>query len=110
MPVRNIRRRYIKFKIYLINEINEIDVFEGIRTNIKELYGLKGLINSDPKLIEYDSVKKTGILRCTHKELRNTRAAIASITKIQDSELAIHVLKVSGTIKTLKRKTYSDIF
>ncbi|MBN1682388.1 Rpp14/Pop5 family protein [Candidatus Bathyarchaeota archaeon] len=108
MPVRNIRRRYLRFNVYSKNELNGINVYEGIKTSIKELYGLKGLIKADPKLIEYDPLKKSGILRCTHNELINTRAAIASITKIQDCELAIHVLKVSGTIKALKRKTSSD--
>ena len=107
MPVRGIRRRYLRFRVDTKLELTDNDVYEAIRNSIKELYGLKGLAKADPTLIEYDSNNRKGILRCNNDELRTTRAALAYITNIKGVEAALHISRVSGTIKSLKRKEVS---
>jgi RNase P/RNase MRP subunit POP5 len=42
-------------------------------------------------------------LRCNHSHLRETRASLAFTTSIGNSTAAIHVDKVSGTIRSLKK-------
>lgn len=44
------------------------------------------------------------IIRCAHTALPIVRAAITAITKISDSEVIVHSLLVSGTLKALKRR------
>jgi len=104
MPVRGVRRRYLRFSVVTNIELTDAEVNDVIKNSVKELYGLKGLAKTDPSLIVYDSKKMNGIIRCNNEELRTMRAAIAYITDIKGAEAAIHVSRVSGTIKTLKRK------
>jgi RNase P/RNase MRP subunit POP5 len=108
MPVRGIRRRYLRFRVDTQLELSDDEVYNAIRNSIKELYGLKGLSKADPSLIEYDTKNMMGILRCSNDELRSTRAAIAYITNIKGAESAVHINRVSGTIKSLKRKEVSN--
>ena len=55
-------------------------------------------------LIRYDAQRNYGVLRCSHGALDVVRAAVASITGINEKQAAIHVLGVSGTLKALGKK------
>jgi RNase P/RNase MRP subunit POP5 len=105
MPVRSVRRRYLLFNIAGERAPVERAVWEAIRDSIQTLYGSKGLSLVDPNLIEYNEATRNGIIRCTHDTERFLRASLAYIVAIQDSPTAIHVMRVSGTIKTLRKKS-----
>ena len=55
-------------------------------------------------LINYDAEKGLAVIRTMHTTVEMVRAALASITKIQDKPVAIHVLTISGTIRTLHKR------
>ncbi|MFQ6054314.1 MAG: Rpp14/Pop5 family protein [Candidatus Bathyarchaeia archaeon] len=74
----------------------------AFRKGVLRLYGLHGLSQIAPALLEFDEEKQTGILRCSRSHLRQMRAALAYITSIDGSAAAIRVMRVSGTIKALK--------
>lgn len=104
MPVRSVRRRYLLFGVSTDSIPAEKAVWEAIRDSILNLYGAKGLSLIDPNLIEYDEAAKTGIIRCTHDTERFLRASLASIVEVSGTPAAVRVQRVSGTIKTLRRK------
>jgi RNase P/RNase MRP subunit POP5 len=107
MPVRASKRRYTAFLLDTEAYVNKKSIYELIMTSIDKLYGSKGIMDSDIKLIEYDEVTKTGILRCTHIFMRSLRTSLAMITNLDSMPISIHVLKTSGTIKSLKKKLKS---
>lgn len=76
----------------------------GVWDVILKLYGEYGASRTGLALIDYDTEKKFAILRTAHTTLSMVRAALASITKIGDKPVAVHVLKVSGTIRALYKK------
>ena len=104
MPVRTVRRRYLLFGIVADPAPTEKEVWETIRDSILTLYGSKGLSLIDPNLIEYNEASKTGIIRCTHDTERFLRAAVAMIVNISGAPTAVRIQRVSGTIKTLRKK------
>ncbi len=104
MPVRNIRRRYLALKIHGETDISEADLYRAISDKIHFLYGVKGSAETDCRMIEYDQQQRRGIIRCNHDRLTETRAALAHITSINDAPVAIQVVTVSGTIKTLRKR------
>jgi RNase P/RNase MRP subunit POP5 len=104
LPVRASKRRYLAFLLNSKAHINPKSVYEVISKSINKLYGLKGIMDSNLKLIEYDEVSKTGILRCNHIFLRSLRASLAMITDFDSIPASVHVIKTSGTIKSLKKK------
>jgi RNase P/RNase MRP subunit POP5 len=48
------------------------------------------------------------VLRCSHKALSMVHASVASITKIKGKSAALHVLKISGTLKALGKKRIAN--
>jgi len=104
MPVRNVRRRYLALYIHGETDISEADLHRAISDKIHFLYGVKGAAETDLKMIEYDPKLRQGIIRCNHDRLTETRAALAHITAIDDAPVAIQVVTVSGTIKTLRKR------
>jgi RNase P/RNase MRP subunit POP5 len=105
MPVRGIRRRYLLFNVSTESAPGEKAIWETLRDSILALYGSKGLSLIDPNLIEYNEASKNGIVRCTHDTERFLRASLAMIVNVSGIPAAVRIQRVSGTIKTLRKKT-----
>lgn len=102
MPVRRVRRRYLRFRVASERSYREQDVADAVQRGVFRLYGVHALSQIEPVLIEFDEEGQTGILRCSHLYLRKMRASLAYITSIGGSAASIHVVRVSGTIKALR--------
>jgi RNase P/RNase MRP subunit POP5 len=77
---------------------------DAIWNAVSRLFGEYGASQAGLTLIDYDVERRLLVVRAAHTTLDMVRAALASITRIQDKPAAIHVLTVSGTIKTLYKK------
>jgi ribonuclease P/MRP protein subunit POP5 len=77
---------------------------DSIWASLIKLYGEHGASQAKLKLIDYDFEKKSAMLRTTNAALEMTRVALASVTKINSKPVGLHVLSVSGTIKSLNSK------
>jgi RNase P/RNase MRP subunit POP5 len=108
MPVSRARRRYLAFKVHSEKRVDQPEMWNIISTEVRYLYGVKGSAEADPRLIEYDPSTCFGVLRCSHNYLREVRAALAHVTEIGGDIASIQVLRVSGTIKTLRDKIRQD--
>jgi RNase P/RNase MRP subunit POP5 len=104
MPVRNVRRRYLALQVHSEADISKADLSRAVSDKIHFLYGVKGATETDYRMIEYDQQLRRAIIRCNHDRLNETRAALAHITAIKDAPVAIQVVTVSGTIKTLRKR------
>lgn len=102
MPVRRARRRYLRFKVASDRRFRSKEIADAIHKEVLWLYGVHGLSQLEPVLVDFDEDGQTGILRCIRLHLRRMRASLAYITSISGSAASIHVLRVSGTIKSLK--------
>jgi len=102
MPVEALRRRYLAFKVE--GGTSRRGLEEAIRGSVERLYGLNGLWKLEPTLIEFDEHRRIGIVRCNHRWLPWMRASLTAITEIKGSEVAIHVIRVSGTLRALRRR------
>ena len=103
MPVYRKRRRYLKIWIRGDECFSVKKVADAIQKGVLALYGVKGLSTIEPNLIDFDEDSQSGILRCDHSKLREMRASLAFMISIGESAAAIHVDKVSGTIRSLKK-------
>ena len=103
MPVYCKRRRYIKFWIVKNEGFSVKEVADAIQRSVLALYGVQGLSTIEPNLIDFDEDSQSGVLRCNHSHLREMRASLAFMTSIGERAAALHVDKVSGTIRSLKK-------
>jgi len=107
--VRAYKKRYILFR--LISEENQLTknkVRKAIYGCSQHLFGIFGLSQANLDFLEYDEEKKLGILRCSNKSLDNIRASLAFIQQLEGERVSLHVLRVSGTIKTIKNAIRSE--
>ena len=98
------RRRYLALEIDSEETFSSKELMNALWSAVLKLYGEYGASKTGLALINYDAEKRLAVIRVVHIAVENIRAAIASITKISEKPAAIHVLNVSGTIKTLYKK------
>jgi ribonuclease P/MRP protein subunit POP5 len=98
------RKRYLAFRVVSAQSVNKRDVTDAVWNAILKLFGEYGASQTNLALIEYDQEKSWGIIRCSRRTVEMVRASIASVTEINETIVAIHVLGVSGTLKALRRK------
>jgi len=68
------------------------------------LYGVTGTTEMNIRVIEWNDEKQAAIVRVNHNRLNEMRAVLAHMSEIGGSEVRVDVVRVSGTIKTLKSK------
>lgn len=101
---RVVRRRYLALKVDSDDQLESSAVSDAIWNAILRLFGEVGASQAGLYTVRSDREKNLVVLRCSHKALPMVRASVASITSVDGKQVAIHVLRVSGTIKALSRK------
>jgi RNase P/RNase MRP subunit POP5 len=71
---------------------------------VTRLYGEYGASLTGLTLIDYNEEKKTAVIRVALAAVGMVRTSLASILSIANREAAVHVVAVSGTIKSLLEK------
>ena len=102
--LKKTRARYLALTIDSEGMFGSREFMNAVWDAVMRLYGECGASRTGLALIDYDAAKKLAILRTVHTTVDMVRAALASITKIRDRPVAVHVLAVSGTIKALSEK------
>ncbi|MEM3585910.1 MAG: Rpp14/Pop5 family protein [Candidatus Jordarchaeaceae archaeon] len=96
------RNRYIAFKVISEKAFSAEDIVHCIWRTLLNLFGEVGGSRTNFWLIDY-SGNGNGILRCTHKSVDIMKSVLAAIYELNGSQLIVHVLGVSGTIKGSRR-------
>ena len=103
MP-KGVRRRYLALKLVSERSIDQEDLMNTIWDAMIQLFGEYGASQTDLTLIKYNPERNYAIIRCSHKALELVKASIASITEIKGKPAAIHIQRVSGTLKALRAR------
>lgn len=105
MPVRKKRRQYLSFWVDCARRLITKEILDSVQRRVLDLYGVQGLSQVEPVLIDFDEDTQTGILRSNRDRIRSLRAALALITEVGGNPAAVRVCLTSGTIRSLKSKT-----
>ncbi len=79
----------------------EREFIDTIWNSLLRIYGEFGASQSSLSLISYDATSNSAVVRSSLSALGMVRASLAMITSLAGSKGSIHVLAVSGTIKSL---------
>jgi RNase P/RNase MRP subunit POP5 len=79
------------------------EFMDAIWNAITRLYGEYGASRTGLTMIDYRTEEKLAVIRVTLSAIDMVRAAIASVTKIGNRHVVVHVLSVSGTLKALQK-------
>lgn len=103
--LKRVKRRYLAVAIDSGEAIGSGEFMDAVWIAVSKLYGEYGASRAGLSLISYDEEKQFVVVRADHTSLETVRTALASITKIANKPAAVHVLRVSGTIRALHKKT-----
>ena len=106
-PTARKKHRYIKFQVLSDEPIVYSDLDAALWNTLLDFYGEAGVAGMDIWLVKnlYDSRKQIGILRCAHTAVPALLAGLGMLTRLGDIRVTIKILKVSGTIKGLGKKS-----
>jgi RNase P/RNase MRP subunit POP5 len=102
--LKRVKRRYLALEINAEEKFDSKQFMDAVWNALLKLYGEYGASKASLTLIDYNREKGFAVIRTTHTSVDMARAALASITKIENKPAAIHILTISGTIKTLYKK------
>lgn len=100
------RRRYLALKVDSAEPFESTAVSDAVWSAVLRLFGEFGASQAGLYSVKFDRERSYMVLRCSHRTLPMVRAAVASITSIGGKPAAVHVLRVSGTLKALDRNLH----
>ncbi len=108
IPTLRERKRYIAFQV--ISEEGEeftySDLESAVWDALLDFLGEYGLSKTSFWLLKecWNQKKQIGILMCNHKSVQEVIASLGLIERLGDNRITFKILKVSGTIKSIKEK------
>ena len=103
--IKRVKRRYLLLKIESAVPVEEGELKDSVWNAVTKLFGEYGASKAALFFVKYDHERTEAVMRCSLKALEMVHASIASIVRIHDEPAAVHVLRVSGTIRALSRKS-----
>jgi RNase P/RNase MRP subunit POP5 len=103
--LKRVKRRYLQLKLDGDSLPSDREFLDASWGALTRLFGEFGASLANLALFNYDIERKTTILRVNLVSEENVRAALATITTIGGKPMAVHVLSVSGTLKSLREKS-----
>ena len=98
------KRRYLLLQVESEASPTGRELLDAVWAAVMKLYGEVGASQAGLSLIEYDEERKTAVLRVWLAAKQQVRASIAAITRLVGKDAAVHVLAISGTLKSLREK------
>jgi RNase P/RNase MRP subunit POP5 len=97
-------RRYFLMKLVSARTLSGEEFGKALADAVQRYFGLFGLSRIEPKLILFDAVRSRVIVGCTKEGAQDLQAAMALMTDASNATVALVTLRVSGTIKGLRKK------
>jgi len=102
--IGRVKKRYLALQIESVEPLEEEDIKDVVWSAVTRLFGEYGASQAGLFLVEYDKQTKQAVLGCSLKALWMVRASIAAVTEVKDNLAALHVLRISGTLRGLRKK------
>ncbi len=107
LPSQKERKRYVFFRIHSSEGL----VFQGVRNAIMNSLlnwmGSEDFARAKPWVIKNLWKANGGVIQCSHRYVDNLKVGLALIHQIGDSRVIFETMRVSGTIKSGKKKLNS---
>ncbi|MCD6274566.1 MAG: ribonuclease P protein component 2 [Candidatus Aenigmarchaeota archaeon] len=104
------KKRYVVFEIISDQKIEFEELIKSVFNYTINLIGILGVAKTNFRFMSdlYNEKKQIFVLRCLPKDVELIRLSMALITEINEKNVCIRSLGVTGTIKSARRK-YLDI-
>ncbi len=96
LPALKERKRYLLFKVISKNKIPESKIKESINQSLFRFLGELGMAKAGIQFVKND------IIRVSHNFVNELKSALMLIKEINNEQVMIRSLKVSGVLNKLK--------
>ncbi len=104
--MKRAKRRYLRLLVEAERMPSEREFIDTIWNSLLKVYGEFGASQSSLALVSYDPDSNSAVIRSSLSALGMVRASLAMITSLAGSKGSIHVLAVSGTVKSLGQNCF----
>jgi len=106
LPSLRAKKRYLAFELISEEPAGRGDIVKEVISSASSLLGDVTTSDCDIKVLGFEAGK--GIIQCSHTRVKETRAALAALTRINGKRATLHVLGASGTVKRATEKFLQD--
>jgi RNase P/RNase MRP subunit POP5 len=103
--LKRAKRRYLALEIDSDEPFGQKEFMDAVWISILKLYGEHGASRASLSLISCDPERGIAVIRVAHAAVEMIRAALASMIKVGNKPVSVRVIKISGTIESLREKT-----
>ncbi|MGB9928618.1 MAG: Rpp14/Pop5 family protein [Methanosarcina sp.] len=104
LPSLRAKKRYLAFELISEKQTNATrgDIVKEIMSSASALLGDVQASECELKILGFENNK--GVVQCAHIKVKETRAVIAAITRVNGRRATLHILGSSGTVKRVTEK------
>jgi ribonuclease P/MRP protein subunit POP5 len=102
LPSLRAKKRYLAFELISEVPVSRSDLIKEVMFSASSLLGDVTTSECDIKMLGFEDWK--GIIQCSHTKVKETRASLATLTRINGKRAILHVLGTSGTVKRATEK------
>lgn len=99
--LKRVKRRYLLVTVDCGVKCSSSEFMDAVWASVTKLFGELGCSKVGLSLISLDDAKQVAVLRVGLAGVELVRTALACVTKVNGKPAAVHVLRVSGTLKSL---------
>ena len=101
------KKRYVFFRVHSDGPVRYSDIRNAAWNALLDWLGEKELARARVSFLKnlWNSGNQTGVLRCSHTAVDQVKVGLALVHQIGDRKVVFQTLRVSGTIKSGKRKS-----
>jgi ribonuclease P/MRP protein subunit POP5 len=107
-PTLKDKKRYVAFKVHSKEAVSKKQVIDSILKEALGFFGENRVSDFGIWIVDFNDERKDGYLVCNHRFKGDMITTLTLINSIANQRASVHVLGVSGTIKSLKRKFLND--
>jgi len=107
-PTMREKKRYLIFRLYSDSPAPYQDVKEAIWNSVLNWLGDDEAPRANVRIIKnlWSQKEQTGFIQCHPKYVDSLKMALALIHQVGDEKVIFQTIRVSGTIKSGKTKTF----
>ncbi|MGB9938921.1 Rpp14/Pop5 family protein [Methanosarcina sp.] len=102
LPSLRAKKRYLAFELISEEPVNRGDLVKEVMSSACSLLGDVTTSECDIKVLGFEDWK--GIIQCSHTKVKETRASLTTLTRVNGKRATLHVLGTSGTVKRATEK------
>lgn len=102
LPSLRAKKCYLAFELVSEGQVSRSDLVKEVMSSASSLLGDVTASECDIRVLGFEDCK--GIIQCSHTKVKETRASLATLTRVGGKRATLHVLGISGTIKKATEK------